>query len=144
MGADNLKWEKAKKIDVGIEGELFNSKLSFVVDFFKDIRDGIFQQRQQVPGYIGLVSMPFGNVCSMKSYGSDGNVTYIQNIGKDMSVTFRGNFTLSNNRVNYFEEADTKYEYNLTNYKNKNSKNRKIRSFGNIRRDEKPYKSFWK
>ena len=39
-------------------------------------------------------------------------MTYIQNIGKDMSVTFRGNFTLSNNRVNYFEEADTKYEYN--------------------------------
>lgn len=112
MGADNLKWEKAKKIDVGIEGELFNSKLSFVIDFFKDIRDGIFQQRQQVPEYIGLVSMPFGNVGSMKSYGSDGNVTYIQNIGKDMSVTFRGNFTLSNNRVNYFEEADTKYEYN--------------------------------
>ena len=112
MGADNLKWETVKKIDVGIEGELFNPKLSFVIDFFKDIRDGIFQQRQQVPEYIGLVSMPFGNVGSMKSYGSDGNVTYIQNIGKDMSVTFRGNFTLSNNRVNYFEEADTKYEYN--------------------------------
>ena len=81
MGADNLKWEKAKKIDVGIEGELFTSKLSFVIDFFKAIRDGIFQQRQQVPEYIGLVSMPFGNVGSMKSYGSDGNVTYIQNIG---------------------------------------------------------------
>lgn len=74
MGADNLKWEKAKKIDVGIEGELFNSKLSFVIDFFKDIRDGIFQRQQAaVPEYIGLVSMPFGNVGSMKSYyGSDG------------------------------------------------------------------------
>lgn len=112
IGADNLKWEKAKKIDVGIEGELFNSKLSFVVDIFKDIRDGIFQQRQQVPGYIGLVTMPFGNVGSMKSYGADGNITYIQDFGKDMSLTFRGNFTLSNNKVNYFEEADTKYEYN--------------------------------
>ena len=112
MGADNLKWEKAKKMDLGIECELFDSKLSFTVDFFKDIRDGIFQQRQQVPSYIGLISMPFGNVGSMKSYGSDGNITYIQDIGKDMSLTFRGNFTLSNNKVNYFEEADTKYEYN--------------------------------
>lgn len=112
MGADNLQWEKAKKMDIGIEGELFNSKLNFVVDFFKDIRDGIFQPRKQVPAYIGLVNMPWGNVGSMKSYGSDGNVTYIQDINKDMSLTFRANFTYSKNKVNYFEEADTKYEYN--------------------------------
>lgn len=112
MGADNLEWEKAKKMDLGIEGELFNNKLSFVVDFFKDTRDGIFQPRKQVPSYIGLVSMPWGNVGSMKSYGSDGNITYIQDISKDMSLTIRANFTYSNNKVNYFEEADTKYQYN--------------------------------
>ena len=112
MGADNLRWEKAKKMDIGIEGELFNSKLSFVIDFFKDTRDGIFQQRRQVPSYVGLINMPFGNVGSMKSYGSDGNITYIQDFGKDMTLTFRGNFTLSNNKVNYFEEEDNKYEYN--------------------------------
>ena len=47
----------------------------------------------------------------MKSYGSDGNITYIQDFGKDMTLTFRGNFTLSNNKVNYFEEEDNKYEY---------------------------------
>lgn len=112
MGADNLQWEKATKMDLGIEGELFNSKLSFVVDFFKDTRDGIFQLRQQVPAYIGLVSMPWGNVGSMKSFGSDGNITYIQDINKDMSLTLRANFTYSKNKVNYFEEADTKYPYN--------------------------------
>ena len=60
---------KSEKDRCRYRGELFNSKLSFVIDFFKDIRDGIFQQRQQVPEYIGLVSMPFGNVGSMKSYG---------------------------------------------------------------------------
>ena len=112
MGADNLQWEKAKKSDIGIEGELFRGKLSFVVDIFNDVRDGIFQQRQQVPDYIGLVNMPFGNVGSMKSFGSDGNITYIQDLGKDMSLTLRGNYTLASNKVNYFEEADTKYEYN--------------------------------
>jgi len=42
MGADNLKWEKAKKIDVGIEGELFNSKLSFVILPFSKFSEPVY------------------------------------------------------------------------------------------------------
>ena len=33
IGADNLKWEIAKKTDIGIEGKLFGERLNFVVDF---------------------------------------------------------------------------------------------------------------
>lgn len=111
IGADNLEWEKAKKFDVGVEGKLFGDKIDFVVDFFRDTRDGIFQERKQVPDFVGLVNMPFGNVGSMVSWGSDGNIAFHQKINKDMEFTIRGNFTYSTNKVNYFEEADTKYEY---------------------------------
>lgn len=111
IGADNLEWEKAKKFDVGIEGKLFKDKIDFVVDFFRDTRDGIFQERKQVPDFVGLVNMPFGNVGSMVSWGSDGNIAFHHRINKDMEFTVRGNFTYSTNKVNYFEEADTKYEY---------------------------------
>lgn len=111
MGADNLKWEKSKKFDIGIEGKLFNKKIDFTIDYFTDTRDGIFQQRQQVPDYIGLISMPYGNVGSMKSYGADGNISFTHKINKDMEFVIRGNFTYSKNKVDYFEEADTKYEY---------------------------------
>ena len=55
VGADNLKWEKALKADIGIEGRLFNNKIDFVVDFFDDQRDGIFQPRVQVPNYVGVI-----------------------------------------------------------------------------------------
>lgn len=111
IGADNLEWEKAKKFDVGFEGKLFGDKIDFVVDFFRDTRDGIFQERKQVPDFVGLVNMPFGNVGSMVSWGSDGNIAFNHRINKDMEFTIRGNFTYSTNKVNYFEEADTKYEY---------------------------------
>lgn len=110
IGADNLKWEKAKKFDIGFEGKLFG-RFEYTVDVFHDTRDGIFQQRQQVPDFVGLVNMPYGNVGRMVSYGSDGNFTYMQPINKDMDFTLRGNFTYSTNKVKYFEEADTKYEY---------------------------------
>ncbi|KAA6338491.1 TonB-dependent receptor SusC [termite gut metagenome] len=111
IGADNLEWEKAIKANIGFEGHFIKDKLSFVVDIFKDQRDGIFQQRVQVPKYVGLVSMPFGNVGKMQSYGTDGNVSYMQNISKDMNFTIRGNFTYSKNNVQNWEEANPKYPY---------------------------------
>ena len=45
IGADNLRWEIAKKFDFGIEAHLFNERFNFVLDFFHDERDHIFQQR---------------------------------------------------------------------------------------------------
>lgn len=110
IGADNLEWEKAKKFDIGFEGKLFN-KFDFVVDIFRDKRDGIFQERKQVPEFVGLVNMPYGNVGSMESWGSDGNITFNHQFNKNAELTIRANFTYSTNKVNYFEEADTKYEY---------------------------------
>lgn len=111
IGADNLVWEKSKKFNVGFEGLLLNSRLDFTVDIFRDIRDGIFQQRTQVPDYVGLSSMPFGNVGKMKSYGSDGNISYTHPINKDMSFTLRGNYTYTKNMIDSWEQPASKYAY---------------------------------
>lgn len=111
VGADNLGWEKALKADIGVEGRLFNDKISFVIDFFQDQRDGIFQKRVQVPDYVGVVTMPYGNVGKMKSYGSDGNITFTHRINEDMNFTIRGNYTYSKNKVQNWEEAYLEYPY---------------------------------
>ena len=119
VGADNLRWERAKKADIGIEGKLFHERLEFVVDIFRDQRDGIYQRRSQIPGYVGLMQMPFGNVGKMKSYGSDGNISYRHDFGSDWSLTVRGNFTYSANKVENWEQAEQPYEYqNYTGYVN--------------------------
>jgi TonB-linked SusC/RagA family outer membrane protein len=111
VGADNLEWEKALKADVGIEGRLFRDKFSFVLDFFNDQRDGIFQQRVQVPNYVGVITMPYGNVGRMKSYGADGNAAWTQKLNQDMSFTLRGNFTYSKNEIQNWEQAYMEYPY---------------------------------
>jgi TonB-linked SusC/RagA family outer membrane protein len=111
VGADNLAWEKAIKSDLGIEGRFWNDRISFVVDIFQDLRDGIFQQRVQVPDYVGVITMPYGNVGKMKSYGSDGNISYAQELSKDMNFTVRGNFTYSRNLVQNWEQIYEKYPY---------------------------------
>jgi len=111
VGADNLAWEVAKKANVGFEGKLFNNKLDFVVDFFNDQRDGIFQMRTQLPTWVGAVTMPFGNVGSMSSYGSDGSISYSFNLKENSSLTIRGNFTYATNKVTNWEQPYQKYEY---------------------------------
>jgi TonB-linked SusC/RagA family outer membrane protein len=111
VGADNLAWEKAIKSDLGIEGRFWDEKISFVVDIFQDQRDGIFQQRVQVPDYVGVITMPFGNIGKMKSYGADGNISYTQELNKDMHFIIRGNFTYSKNWVQNWEQIYEKYPY---------------------------------
>lgn len=111
VGADNLVWEKAKKFDVGMDLHLFNDKFTVTLDYFLDRRDAIFQQRTQVPSYVGLTSMPYGNVGSMKSWGGDGNFEFFQKFGKDFFLTLRGNFTLSKNKILNWEEARQPYPY---------------------------------
>jgi TonB-linked SusC/RagA family outer membrane protein len=111
IGADNLAWEKAIKADLGIEGRFWKDKISFVIDFFQDQRDGIFQPRVQIPEYVGVITMPYGNVGKMKSYGSDGNISYMQELGKDMSFTVRANYTYSKNLVQNWEQMYEKYSY---------------------------------
>ena len=65
------------------------------------------------------MQMPFGNVGKMKSYGSDGNISYRHNFGEDWSVTVRGNFTYSANKVENWEQAEQPYDYqNYTGYVN--------------------------
>ncbi|MDR0714424.1 MAG: TonB-dependent receptor [Bacteroidales bacterium] len=111
IGADNLAWEKALKADIGVEGRFLNDKIAFVVDIFNDQRDGIFQPRAQVPNYVGLVNMPYGNVGRMKSYGADGNASFTQDISPKVSFTVRGNFTFSQNKVQNWEQAYPEYPY---------------------------------
>ncbi|MEC3879716.1 SusC/RagA family TonB-linked outer membrane protein [Parapedobacter sp. 10938] len=111
IGADNLAWERAIKSNLGIEGRLFNDKIDFVIDFFRDQRNGIFQQRVQVPEYVGVISNPYANVGRMRSTGADGNISYNTQVNEDFGFTVRGNFTYSKNVVQNWEQAYMEYSY---------------------------------
>jgi TonB-linked SusC/RagA family outer membrane protein len=111
VGADNLVWEKSVKSNIGFDARLFSEKLSLTVDFYNDQRDGIFQERLQIPEYVGLTNNPYGNVGRMKSWGSEGNISFSQDINKDMSFTLRANYTFSQNLIQNWERLNEKYPY---------------------------------
>ena len=111
QGADNLKWEVAKKLNVGIDANFFNDAIKLNVDFFRDTRDHIFQDRVTLPEFAGMVTYPKSNVGRMHSFGSDGNISYFHKINKEMNFTVRANYTWSQNIVDYFEENKLAYDY---------------------------------
>jgi TonB-linked SusC/RagA family outer membrane protein len=111
VGADNLMWEKAEKADIGIDARFLKERISLTIDVFNDQRNGIFQERVQIPEYVGLTNNPWGNVGKMKSWGSDGNISFTQNLSKDMSFTIRANYTYAQNLVQNWERVNEKYPY---------------------------------
>lgn len=111
VGSSNLRWETATKSNFGIDLKFFKSRFDMTVDFFSDIRSGIYQQRASVPEEMGLVTLPFANVGEMKSWGMDGHLSYTQPINKDAYFVLRANFTQSINKILEYEESIVRYPY---------------------------------
>ena len=112
VGSSNLRWEKAIKYDVGIDMRFFHERFDMTVDFFQDMRSGIYQQRQSVPEEMGLVSLPWANVGKMKSWGMDGHISYTQPLGdNDKYLVVRANYTQSMNEITHYEEDLKRYSY---------------------------------
>lgn len=111
VGSSNLRWETATKTNFGIDLKFYGNRFDATVDFFKDIRSGIYQQRQSVPDEMGLVTLPFANVGEMKSWGIDGHLSYTQKINRDAYFVLRGNFTQAKNKILQFEEPIVRFPY---------------------------------
>jgi len=111
VGSNNLIWETSTKSNFGIDAKFLKNKFDFSVDFFNDIRSGIYQQRASIPDEMGLVTLPFANVGKMKSWGVDGHLSFSQTINKDASFVLRANFTQSKNVVLEYEESIVRFPY---------------------------------
>ena len=114
VGSNHLRWEKAVKRNFGIDAKLFNERIDLSVDFYKDVRSGIYQQRASIPAEMGLASLPYANVGKMKSWGIDGHISYTQQLNKDAGFTLRANLTQSKNKVLQYEETLKSYPYQYT------------------------------
>lgn len=115
IASPNLKWEVAKKHNLGLDAEmsLLKGRVSFTVDVYKDTRENIYMERQHLSQIIGLTSRPWANVGKMESKGMDGSFMVQQKLG-NINFTLRGNMTYTKTNVlNYDEEAQA-YSYQKT------------------------------
>lgn len=111
VGSDNLVWERALKHNLGIDIGLFN-RINITVDYFHDMRKGIFMERSNLPETVGIPNKPYGNVGRMRNQGVDGTISYKDKIG-ELGFEIRGNFTITRNKVLDYDEPNNQYPYQL-------------------------------
>lgn len=109
IGSVGLVWERSLKHNLGIEVGLWD-RVSIEVDYFHDLRKGIFMERTQLPDIMGLPNTPYGNVGRMKNGGVDGTIAYHDKIGA-VSFEVRGNFTVTKNKIIDYDEPEYAYPY---------------------------------
>ncbi len=111
VSSNSVTWEVATKHDLGLDFSFLNDKIGGTFDLFHEQRDGIYLQRDYVPGIIGISgSAPSANVGSSVSKGFDGSMKFTQRFG-EASITLRGNLTYSKNKVLEADEQYSNYPY---------------------------------
>lgn len=110
-GNELATWEKSKKLNIGVDLNLFGD-LDLSVDYFKEKRTGIFMQRQSILSYAGFGSkLPYANIGAVDNGGIDLGLTYKKSFNKDLSVVINGSFTYAHNEVKNIDEPTNVPDY---------------------------------
>ncbi|GAP71512.1 TonB dependent receptor [Candidatus Symbiothrix dinenymphae] len=102
---DKITWETAKKMNLGIEMNLFG-KLEFMADYYTENRSGILLDRAYVPASMGFMFTPQANLGKADGSGIDFSVDYEHSFNKDFWLTGRVNFTYATTKFTEYEEID--------------------------------------
>ena len=93
LANSNIKWEKSKQTDVGIDAVLWNGKLSITADYYmKDVYDMLMQFA--LPYYAGM-QPAYSNAGDMINRGWEVVVSHKNKIGE---FSYGASFTLSDNQ----------------------------------------------
>jgi len=100
-GNVNVTWEVATKTNLGLDLEMFRSKVILQVDAFWEDRDGILIQRQQIPFVTGFYPwvIPYANLGRAKNRGIDGMLEVKNSTTSGWYYSLRGNFTFAKNKI---------------------------------------------
>ncbi len=108
LGNDNVTWEKAKKLDFGIDLNLWNS-FSLTFDWFYDRRYDQLVTRGDVPLILGIGVSPY-NVGKTRNTGFDGQIGYRNQFG-DFSFNTNFVFSYAKNKILYMAEGYHPYPW---------------------------------
>ena len=108
----NLTWEKARKLNVGVDFTTLNQRLALTVDAFYEYRFDIITDMNGdgIMGYPDIVGKDASlqNLGEVSNRGVDIELSWNDKIGKDFRYYIRPNLTFSRNRLEYKAEVARK------------------------------------
>ena len=118
IGNPDLTWEKAKKMNVGVDINLFNNCLTASFDIFKEKRNNILANRSTSPMIIGA-NLPAYNFGEMENRGWEMDLNFRHHI-QDFHYWARFNYSFARNEIIYMDEVQKRYDYQMTTGRRKN------------------------
>lgn len=105
----NLTWEKARKLNVGIDASFFGERLTISADYFHEHRYDIIthlsgSDKLGFPQIVGK-DAPFLNSGVVDNRGIDFEVGWNGRIGKDFRYYIKPNFTFARNKIRFMNEV---------------------------------------
>lgn len=94
----DLKWEQTSQANIGFESKFFNT-INLTVDLYKKTTNGILRPIT-IPGYVGVVANPTGNVADMDNKGIEVELGYKKKFG-EVNFSANGNIAYLKNEVTY-------------------------------------------
>ncbi|RQP08401.1 MAG: TonB-dependent receptor [Parapedobacter sp.] len=105
----NITWERAKKMDVGLEAGLWNDQLSLEVDYFYERRSNMLLNPNVVIPVEYGIGLSQENAGIMSNRGIEFSFRASRALSSDLSVSLGGNFTYAKNKLLQVFETDVTY-----------------------------------
>jgi len=109
IGNPYLTWERAKKLDIGIDFTMWKDKIRVTIDYFDERRDNILANKGTVPDIFGA-TLPAYNFGKMRNGGLDGEINFYSKVG-NFNYWLKGVFTLTHNMIEFQDEVTRTYSY---------------------------------
>ncbi|WP_300599266.1 TonB-dependent receptor [Niabella sp.] len=103
IGNPGVTWERGRKLNLAIEGSLWNDALSFTVEAFKERRTNILISRGTLTDVFGQNIKP-QNLGIVDNKGIDVDLGHKMTIGK-FFYFLKGNFTYARNKIVFQDEV---------------------------------------
>lgn len=100
-----MTWESTNVLNLGLDFDLLNYKLSGSLDVFDKTTNNILINLP-APMVVGDASIPRTNAAKVRNRGVETNLTYRDKIGENLNFNVSGNFTFIDNKVIKFKGDD--------------------------------------
>ena len=105
IGNPNITWEVAQNIDIGVEGSLFNNKLSFEIDYYKSDRNNILTQPYGSIADITGIVPPFQNLGQTTNQGWEYTLGYKTSLG-ELDININAFISTNDNTLIFADEPE--------------------------------------
>ncbi|WP_292265111.1 SusC/RagA family TonB-linked outer membrane protein [Butyricimonas sp.] len=105
---NDIRWEIAEQVNLGLESKLFGGIFEFTLDAFQEVRHNILSYRTVIPASMGLEEIPLDNVGKARTRGMEFSGKIQHAFSNDTWIILNGTLTYSQSKYLELEEATDK------------------------------------